>query len=399
MSEMPESMQGARLRLSNDRPYLSAALWALKPVEKKGIGTFAVDKFWRLYYDPDITWTPEEIAGVLYHEVSHLLRDHPGRAELVADFNPEAWNICADAEINDDLLEEGVKLPAGCVQPEKMGMPTGLLAEEYYAKLPRIKVSGGKGQGKADPASGKCGSASGTPQDWEESAPSGDPNDPTPGITGAEGDLIRRQVAQDVKTAESGDKRGTVPAWMKRWAEDTLNPKIPWQKILRGMVRHAIADISGMTDYTYRRPSRRQSVLPDVVLPSLRQPVPSIAVVVDTSGSMGTDRLEKAMAEVAGILKSLGQREGVDAIVCDAAVAGAKKVFKANQIELTGGGGTDMRVGVDYALKKKPHAIIVITDGYTPWPDHPVGATLICCLVSDEGAPKPPEWIKTVSVD
>lgn len=168
--------------------------------------------------------------------------------------------------------------------------------------------------------------------------------------------------------------------------------------MLRGLVKHAIADAQGMVDYTYRKPSRRSSVLPEFVMPSLRQPVPSIAVVVDSSGSMGNDRLDKAITEVGGVLKAMGQKDGVEAIVCDAAVASAKKVFRAEQIELGGGGGTDMRVGIDYALRKKPHAIIVLTDGETPWPDHPTKSRLICCLISNPKTPVP-DWIKTVVVD
>jgi len=113
---------------------------------------------------------------------------------------------------------------------------------------------------------------------------------------------------------------------------------------------------------------------------------------------MGQDRLDKAIAEVAGILKAMGQKDGVEAICVDAAVASVKKVFKKEQIELAGGGGTDMRVGIEYALKKKPHAIIVLTDGETPWPDAPVRAKVIACIIQN-GTIAPPDWIKTVVVE
>ena len=404
MSQMPENLQAARLRLSSDRPYLSAALWALKAVEKPGLGTLAVDKYWRLYFDPQVPWPMEELSGVLYHEVNHLLRDHPGRAENVPDLHHEAWNIAADAEINDDIdAEQGVKLPAGHVHPKNFGMPEGLLAEEYYNKFPRVQLpmmTASHQQGKSAPGAGKCGSCAGGPgNEWEDEGQGGgggDEKGKNPGVSQAEAELIRRKVAEDVKAA-STNSQGNVPAWMKRWAEDKLNPKIPWQKILRGLVKHAIADVAGLVDYTYRRPSRRQSSMPDVVMPSLRMPVPNIAVVIDTSGSMGQDRLDKAIAEVGGVLKAMGQKDGVHAICVDAAVASTKKVFKAEQIELAGGGGTDMRVGIDYALKKKPHAIIVITDGETPWPSAPVRATVIACIIDNKH--KAPDWIKTVTVD
>jgi predicted metal-dependent peptidase len=400
-SSIPENLQAARLRLSSDRPYLAAALWALQTIEKEGMGTLAVDKFWRLYYDPKVPWNVEELSAVLYHEVNHLLRDHPGRAETVPDLQPDAWNIVCDAEINDDISKESsITLPEPHVLPSQFGQPDGLLAEEYYNKLPRLAMAGmskGRKDGQSAPGNGKCGSCAGSPGEWEDGAPPQAGGNGPSGITPMEAELIRRKVAEDVR-AESTNQRGTVPTWMKRWADSKLNPKIPWQKVLRGMVKHAIADVAGMVDYTYRRPSRRSSSVPDVVMPSLRMPLPKIAVVIDTSGSMGQDRLDKAIAEVAGVLKAMGQKDGVEAICVDAAVASAKKVFKKEQIELAGGGGTDMRVGIEYALKKKPHAIIVLTDGETPWPEVPVRAKVIACIIQN-GIQVPPSWIKTVVVE
>lgn len=398
---MPENLQAARLKCAADRPYLSAALWALHSVPKPGLGTLAVDKWWRLYYDTEIPWTVQELAGVLYHEVSHLLRDHCGRAEVQPDLDHMAWNVCADAEINDDIIAEGVKLPDGCVTPTALYQKDGLLAEEYYQALPKLKVKmppNGAGQGKSNPGAGNCGSAAGGVQmPWEEPGPAtAGENGTNPGVTHAEGDLIRRQVAQDVK--EASKTRGNIPAWMQRWAEEYLNPKVDWRKVLQSLVRHALADAMGQVDYTYQRPARRASVFPKIVMPALRQPIPSVAVVVDTSGSIGGEMLDAAMAEVNGVLKACGQKEGVRAIVCDANVKSAKRVFRAEQIQLAGGGGTDMRVGITEALKQKPHAIIVLTDGYTPWPDAPCGSKIIAALLGAL-APKPAAWIKSVVVE
>jgi len=95
---LPLELQAARLRLVRRRPYLASAAWALVPVARPGLGTLAVDQWWRLYFDPAVTerWSVEEMAGVLYHEILHLLRDHPGR---MRNFDRLAANIAADAEI------------------------------------------------------------------------------------------------------------------------------------------------------------------------------------------------------------------------------------------------------------------------------------------------------------
>ena len=58
-----------------------------------------------------------------------------------------------------------------------------------------------------------------------------------------------------------------------------------------------------------------------------------------------------------------------------------------------------MCVGIDAAMKckPKPDAIVVFTDGYTPWPEQPVGAKIIAVLV--EEGPNPPDFIRTIRVN
>jgi hypothetical protein len=79
---------------------------------------------------PSPRWDVKELAGVLYHEVTHLLRAHHERFEHA---DRETANVSADIEINDDIRAEGVQLPEGALYPETFGFPEGLLAEEYYS--------------------------------------------------------------------------------------------------------------------------------------------------------------------------------------------------------------------------------------------------------------------------
>ena len=57
-----------------------------------------------------------------------------------------------------------------------------------------------------------------------------------------------------------------------------------------GAVRRAIAHAAGCCDYAYSRPGRRR--IPGIVTPALRRPLVSVAVVIDTSGSMGQSELD-----------------------------------------------------------------------------------------------------------
>src|SRR6202008_1209761 len=127
----------------------------------------------------------------------------------------------------------------------------------------------------------------------------------------------RRQVAQDV--IAHSKLAGTVPGGLLRWAKDILSPKINWRTLLAAELRRAVAEVSGAVDYSYRRPSRRATVAGDVVLPALRRPVPEVAVVCDTSGSMTEDLLAAALAEVEGLLRALGMARQLRVLACDAA--------------------------------------------------------------------------------
>lgn len=404
--DLPDNFQAARVKLSQDRPYLAAALYRVVPVAKPGLGTMAVDAWWRLYFDPTCNWEVPVIANVMYHEVGHLLRDHSGRAKSLTEYDPNLWNRAADAEINDDIIAEGRNdWPfEPCTPGKSFSMPDGLTAEEYYASVPQDKHGSSAGDGTPKPGSGECGGAAGNPGNYEDGPPFG--QEDAKGNKGKEGaarglgeveaDMVRAQVARDIQDASKS--QGTVPAWLDRWANGILTPKVDWRKVLAGQVRQALADAAGAVNFTYTRPSRRQ--VPNVILPNLRRPVPNIAVVVDTSGSMGEEMLSRILGEVNGILKAAGAQSGVDCIVCDANVKSAARVFKAEQIKLAGGGGTDMRVGIEAAMRRsvRPHAIIVLTDGYTPWPSAPIGPRVIAAIVG-AGSESTPDWIKTVRVD
>jgi predicted metal-dependent peptidase len=191
-----------------------------------------------------------------------------------------------------------------------------------------------------------------------------------------------------------------MPAGWRRWADSVLEPTVDWRQVLAGSVRQAIGWAAGAVDYTYARPSRRAASQTRVVLPSLRRPMPNVAIVVDTSGSMSGDDLAEAVSEVAGVLRGIGIRGNrVTVIACDAAVGVTQRVARAEELELVGGGGTDMRVGIETALAQphRPDVIVVLTDGHTPWPDQPLATRVIAGLIGTD-PPQPPEWIESVRI-
>jgi predicted metal-dependent peptidase len=135
----------------------------------------------------------------------------------------------------------------------------------------------------------------------------------------------------------------------------------------------------------------------------MRGPRIRVSIVVDTSGSMSRSDLSAALSEIRGVLKSAGvSGDRVTVITCDAASGAAQKISRVEDVQLVGGGGTDMRVGIDAAEKSRPdsHVILTITDGLTPWPDKPTKARLVCVIVGDDSgaASDTPDWALTVTV-
>ena len=384
---------GARLWAAARFPYLASGVFGTQVVAAPGSGTVAVDEEWRLHADPDVVagWSPAELGSVLIHHVCHLLRAHAERARALG-IRPEdgpAWTRAADAEINDDLVPAGLELPGDPVLPHHLGAEAGGLAEQYF----RAAADGSPERGN------DCGSgADGHPRPGEgpPGGPGGRPQQP--GLPGWQADLLRRLVASEC--LRYGQEAGTVPAGLLRWARETLTRAVDWRRLLAAELRRAIADRAGAADYSYRRPSRRAAVTGDVVLPALRRPVPEVAVVCDTSGSMTDELLAMVLAEVEGLLRSLGASRQLRVLACDAAAGPAQRVSSARQVELAGGGGTNMGAGIAAAalLRPRPAITVVLTDGYTPWPGRPPKGMLVVVALLGDASRDAPAWARSVRV-
>ncbi len=392
-----EDLAAARLLALEQMPYLATALFEVVPVCCPGLGTFAVDADWRLYIDPErlVGWGPPAAAGVLLHEVGHLLRDHHARHAEQEHRDGRLWNLAADAEINDDLLAAGVPLPDGPITPSYLERPDGQLAESYFHHLlewQRVLI---------DPA---CGSgAGGAELDVELD----DEDDLHPAVSPLEQDLVRRKVASDIEAAGGGRgaQAGTVPGGWRRWATRQLEPPlIAWPHRLRRAMRRSLSVRAGQLDTSYRRPGRRR--VPGVVTPGMVQPELRVGVVVDTSSSMSDGQLGAALAELEGICRSAGVRDdGLTVVTADVEVREVPRLRHAADLPIVGGGGTDLRPAIRYLAghRRRPAAVVVLTDGFTPWPVEPPPRCQVIVVVvprTDGLVPDdPPSWAETVVLD
>jgi predicted metal-dependent peptidase len=340
-----------------------------------GTRTIGINRAWRIDADPDVldALSVEQLGRLLIHLAGHVVRDHASRAEQLGVTDRARWNRAADAELNDDL--------DGCVPdvapdlPGDLGCEPGQFAEHYYE------------------------AATDGPRRWDcGSGCDGSGDDGHGPVSRRHGELLRLATA-----AEIGRHPGDVPEGWRRWAETVLPSKTDWRRVLAAEVRSAVAAIAGQVDYSYRRPSRR--ALPDVILPTLHRPIPDVAIVCDTSGSMHDQLLARALAEVENVLSRAGLRQRqVRVLSVDAAVHEVRRVSRAAQVTLAGGGGTDMGAGIEAAaaLRPRPSVTIVLTDGFTPWPDRaPAGMRVVVGVLREPGVPvwEPPGWVRAVFID
>jgi predicted metal-dependent peptidase len=401
-----DKLFAARLHAARARPYLATALFALHTVESRQVPTMGVDRYWRCYVSPAfVDRTPvEELAGVWVHEVSHLLRDHHGRSDRVArergltgPAERLRMNIAADCEINDDVFGDGLVRPEDALVPESLGLPEGQLMEDYLRHI-RLELH------SLNAAWLDCGSgADGLARGWELGP------DGAHGLSEQERDAVRFRVAQGIT-----GRPGSTPQGWRRWAEEAFHPPQPWRELLGAAVRAAASGAGAGDDYTYGRPSRRSVGVPGVVLPSLRRTPPRVSVVIDTSGSVSDAELGSALLEVAAISHAVGgRRDLVTVVPCDAAARIVHPLCRGEGIPLLGGGGTDLRTGFAKALRARPRpdAIVVLTDGQTPWPStRPPCRTVVGLFPRqrtahsyDEDDPdyvpdSPPDWARVVDI-
>lgn len=387
------ALQAARVRAAYQRSYFAPALFALVPVATDLIGSMAVDAQWRLYYNDD--WvarhTVEENATLLIHEVGHLLRDHEGRKKAAGVKDHRRWNTAGDCEINDDLHAEGLPLPGDPPLPAKFGLESGNTAEIYYKRLPRAPQGARGAESSQGEQIQDCGSgAHGERRFWE--LPADDEREGSiPGVDRLKAELVRREVAR--KIDEISLYAGEVsPAW-RRWARATLTPKVDYMATIRHVVRKALRDSTlGRYDRTYRRPHRRQACYGEFLMPSFCQPRPRPGFLIDTSSSMEESQLARALAELGGLMRQLGYGADVVVACCDAAVRDVRRVFSVDQVELYGGGGTDLGLGLRAFVERTRDPIdllVIVSDCHTQWPADPPPFPVITISV---GAGTPPPW-------
>ena len=178
-----------------------------------------------------------------------------------------------------------------------------------------------------------------------------------------------RRWRQRLERAKAGDRPNGI---LRQLSGDLPKVDTPWELILR---THVLRATMSRTHVSWERPSRhwlslsqggRDHRYPYEAGIVFHSRVAKIVVMVDTSGSIDQDMLNRFAAEIDAIAKQT--RAEIHVIVCDADVHGVFKVASAGLssalkgIEFKGGGGTNFIPAFEEAEKLKPAIGVYLTD-------------------------------------
>lgn len=343
-----------------------------------------------LYVNPKFfkSLSVQERVFVLAHEITHVILQHPGRMKAYMDigFGPDMkpwqgmrFNKAADYVINSYLNDLHVgRQPLNTLLNGQYGKDD--LVDDVYCKLP---------EEEEDPNG--PGGSNGGQGGWDQHMPS----DGTEGPSKPE---IQRAVAMAAGAAKA---QGTIPGSLQRLIDDIIDPGIPWEQYLE----RTIVTLYGSEEASWARVNRRRlAVSPHIPWPGrVGNRAGSLALEIDTSGSIGDDELKKFLGVTKGVLQSV-MPEMIYAMYVDSHLYN-DEVIEIDDVDgldhlkskSGGGGGTDMTVVFDVIEERQleVEAVIVLTDGCTPFGEDRGIPTIWCITSKDITAP----WGTTIHVD
>jgi predicted metal-dependent peptidase len=447
-----------RLAAQETAPYMGQYVHSLIPVERAGIGTMAVDKFGRLYYDPAFVASITSECGsfTILHEALHVVFDHAAMAERIVGKHGtptqyKAWNFAVDMVVNGVLREFVRHAPEGIITAERFGLPPKLTAIEYYHLLLQAteqapqenqdeqdeqpedgddgEDEGGSGQrsdqsegeGDADDSEQALSDAGSGGMDDGEVPSERDDGDEGSGSEGHGGEEVTDHQGDGGSCSDGKPRDYELPAddsWEDRefsMATDLENKceSTGWGNV-PGAIRKALGhklrpqpDPFDMLRAACARAVSSPLGAPDYTYrrisrrqvegqPRLKgvQKLTPNAVIVLDTSGSMLDAETEAKA-LTVVASGLRRLRSVRVIGGDTRITTNKQVTTLKQLDWCGGGGTSMKTVLEAVDKEhRPDAIVLITDGATDWPEK-LRAKLVVALTQPLPAPS---WATAIMV-
>jgi predicted metal-dependent peptidase len=337
----------------------------------------------------------EDRVAVLKHEVLHVVFKHLFRVSGPLH-DARIWNIAADLVVNQYVPP--FQLPEGAILLSSFSdarLAPDQTVDGYYEALIALQESGNRYFGATPLGTAALRSMlSSTPQSDHSHWAMGSVGELDAEPTGAAvpkylqellSDAIDEQIlrARDRTIAS----RGTMPDWMERIVGELAahrKPRVNWRRTLRLFASSSQRTRMVMTT---RRESKRYEGIAGLgrVAGLMAKRYQRIAVIIDTSGSVGQAQLQMFFAEIRGIY-----RQGTQIVVveCDSDVR-RSYLYKGCTPEIVyGDGGTSFEPALRWLREQRGErfdACIFFTDGEGGAPETSPPCPLLWVIVNGAG--------------
>lgn len=343
----------AKSQLLISHPYFGMLASRLKDEPTEGVSRFAsngkIFKYNPMYISE---CTIDEMKFVLAHCVMHHILAHQQRKEQRYGW---LWQLATDIAINQMLLANKFVAPQGVYAIKEFEK---MYAEEIYdALLKQLD------QGSADNA------FEGSDQSKrnylkEELLPEDADLDSAFANYTQEGEMDEQEESAWYYAAsmakDMASRQSEMPSGLERLSVKQIQSKSDWRYELYNAINRHMKN-----NYAFMPPNKKM-LAHGVILPSLTSDTLSLAVAIDTSGSINDELLAAFMSEFKEIMETFPD-VAIDLIIADAKVHGHYTFQGGEKLEYTlkGGGGTDFRPTFEYIDANIQHTsmLLYFTDG------------------------------------
>ena len=401
----------SRMRILCNHGFFGLLLMHMVYSIDKGVETACTDGV-RITFGVDFLdqLSDTELDFVMMHEIMHVVLQHCLRGD---DRDPENFNIACDIVVNSNILLEN-NMNAASITLSNYGesmhiAPDGkegyeYTAEQVYAMLPqntnkqpKSVSDGGSALGHAKKEQATQGSNH--KGRWDDHSRWGM----------YEEDATLRDVwvkrfedaAEAIAVRDPSNTRGLLPLFAKRILEELTKPQTDWRTILNDFIQEEVVD------YSFEPPDGRFDESP-FFLPDFNgkeDRVEDILFMIDTSASMSDKMITAAYSEIKGAIDQFdGKLKGWLGFF-DAAIIEPKPFENEEEFRIirpAGGGGTDFQIIFEYVqqhMEKPPASIIILTDGYAPFPQEKLSMGIpVLWLLNNEKVDPPWGKVARISV-
>lgn len=300
-----------KTRLLLRQPFWGSLALATEFVEDSTIPTMCTNGRW-IRWNREFTdkMSEEETLGVIVHELAHKALKHMLRR---GTRDPKKWNFATDYAINLIVVDEGFKLPEGCLLDRQYA---NMMAEKIYDLIPD------------PPEMPAWGIVVDDMPDQEKEEMEAE---------------IDHQIANAVNAAKS---IGKLPAFVEGLLREMHDAQIDYREKMRRFFSGDQPD-----DYTFRRPERKAYHHMGIVAPSVDHKGAGHWVIgVDTSGSVSDRELEHFLGEVNAISTEV-QPQSITILYCSTKINHIDQFDQGDEVtafKYTDRGGTLVQPVFDY---------------------------------------------------